>query len=258
MRKTILIVTVLLFTAFIFESLSAYPGGITGRTRKTSTAGCGTCHSQGTTITGAITGPDTVVAGQTYTFILTLTTTGGSGKYGVDIAANRGTLAPISGQGLVLSSTELIHSSAITWVSPKTITFSYIAPATPGRDTLFATVARGYSGAYNWAPDRNIFIKLGTNIEKISNIADKYSLNQNFPNPFNPATKITFSIAKTSKVSLKIYNALGKEAANLVNSQYGEGTYSVDWNAVNYSSGVYFYTITANDFTETKRMLLVK
>jgi hypothetical protein len=155
-KKIYFLALMLVLVSFVMTTTNAlsYPGGQNGRTKKTSSAGCGSCHSQGGTITGVITGPDTVVAGQTYTFTLTLTATGGSGKYGVNIAAKTGTLAIISGQGLKVSGTELVHSAGITYVSPKLITFSYTAPAVAGTDTLYATVDRGYSGAYNWAPNR--------------------------------------------------------------------------------------------------------
>jgi photosystem II stability/assembly factor-like uncharacterized protein len=85
-----------------------------------------------------------------------------------------------------------------------------------------------------------------------------YSLSQNYPNPFNPTTKINFSLPKSGAVTLKIYDVLGSEVATLVNSNLKSGSYTVDWNAGGYSSGVYFYRLQAGDFTETKKMILVK
>lgn len=85
-----------------------------------------------------------------------------------------------------------------------------------------------------------------------------FELSQNYPNPFNPSTTIEYSIPKDANVSLKIFDVLGKEVATLENSHKSAGTYIVNWNASNFSSGIYFYRITAGNFTETKKMFLVK
>lgn len=85
-----------------------------------------------------------------------------------------------------------------------------------------------------------------------------FSLGQNFPNPFNPATTITFSVGYQSVVSLKIYDVLGREIATLVNDRLKEGNYSVRWNASAFSSGVYFYRIESGSFSQTKKLLLQK
>jgi Secretion system C-terminal sorting domain len=87
---------------------------------------------------------------------------------------------------------------------------------------------------------------------------DTYSLEQNYPNPFNPTTNINFSIPKSGLVTLKIYNVLGKEIATLVNEVKAAGIYKVNFNASNFSSGVYFYKIESGNFSDIKRMVLVK
>lgn len=97
-----------------------------------------------------------------------------------------------------------------------------------------------------------------TGIRNNNTIVDNYSLSQNYPNPFNPSTTINFSIPKSEYVSLKVYDIMGKEIATLVNSQMNMGSYSVDFNAANLSSGVYFYKLISGDFTEVKRMTLIK
>jgi len=89
-------------------------------------------------------------------------------------------------------------------------------------------------------------------------IPETYKLSQNYPNPFNPNTKIDFSIPKNSLVTIKVYDVLGKEVAILVNKDFVVGSYTVDFNASSLTSGVYFYTISAGDFTETKKLVLVK
>ncbi len=93
-------------------------------------------------------------------------------------------------------------------------------------------------------------------------IPESFSLSQNYPNPFNPSTTIQFSIPYVEStrwgVSLKIYNILGNEITTLVNQSLSPGTYSVDWDASNYPSGLYFYTLRSGDYTETKKMILLK
>ena len=91
-----------------------------------------------------------------------------------------------------------------------------------------------------------------------SEIPERFSLYQNYPNPFNPTTNIKFDIQKTSVTKLIIYNTLGREVATLVNEELKAGSYQTDWNGSNYSSGVYFYTLQAGDFIETKKMMLIK
>ena len=85
-----------------------------------------------------------------------------------------------------------------------------------------------------------------------------YSLSQNYPNPFNPSTKIEYSIPKQSFVSLKIYDLLGREVANLVNGDMAPGYYRIDFNGSHLASGVYFYRLEAGSFIDTKRMVLIK
>jgi photosystem II stability/assembly factor-like uncharacterized protein len=91
-----------------------------------------------------------------------------------------------------------------------------------------------------------------------SNIPDKFVLYQNYPNPFNPATKIKFDIPQAGAVRLVIFDILGREVASLVNKELKAGTHEISWDASKFTSGIYFYTIKAGDFTDTKKMILVK
>jgi hypothetical protein len=101
-------------------------------------------------------------------------------------------------------------------------------------------------------------------VEPISNKVPHYfTLYQNYPNPFNPNTKISFSLppskgARGMNMKLTIFDVLGKEIAVLVNQQLTPGTYEVEWDAGNYPSGVYFYTLQADKFTDTRKMILIK
>lgn len=89
-------------------------------------------------------------------------------------------------------------------------------------------------------------------------VPSSYKVFQNYPNPFNPTTNIKFEIPKLSDVKIAIYDITGKEMEVLVNEQLQAGTYQTDWNAANYYSGIYFYKITTGDYSETKRMMVVK
>lgn len=89
-------------------------------------------------------------------------------------------------------------------------------------------------------------------------IPNKFNLSQNYPNPFNPNTKIDYSIPKKGFVSLKIFDILGREIKTLVNENKTVGNYSIDFNGTEFPSGVYFYKLTCNDFTDVKKMILIK
>ncbi|MGH2575866.1 MAG: T9SS type A sorting domain-containing protein, partial [Ignavibacteria bacterium] len=91
-----------------------------------------------------------------------------------------------------------------------------------------------------------------------SEIPKNYSLHQNYPNPFNPSTKIRFELPVSEVVTLKLYDVNGKEISTLINEKLTAGIKEYEYNAVNLPSGVYFYTITAGDFKDTKKMVLVK
>jgi len=99
---------------------------------------------------------------------------------------------------------------------------------------------------------------VATSITQLNSIVTGYELSQNFPNPFNPSTKINFSIPASSNVVLKIYNELGKEIETLVNQNLNAGEYQAEFNAADLSSGIYYYRIETSDFVLTRKMLLVK
>jgi len=85
-----------------------------------------------------------------------------------------------------------------------------------------------------------------------------FSLKQNFPNPFNPATTIRYELPKTSRVKLKIYNLLGQDVAVVVDESKPAGKYEVHFDGANLPSGVYFYRLSAGEFVEIKKMLVVR
>jgi hypothetical protein len=91
-----------------------------------------------------------------------------------------------------------------------------------------------------------------------TNQVNNFKLYQNYPNPFNPETNLEFGISKLGFVSLIIYDVNGKEVATIVNSSLNPGTYKYSFNGSDLSSGIYFYTLKTDGFSETKRMILVK
>lgn len=137
------------------------------------------------------------------------------------------------------------------------------------------TIPEGYLGSFTWfywrvsatneagdGPFSEIWSFQTTLITNLmsnnSEIPDKFGLKQNYPNPFNPATSISFDIPQVSDVKLAVYNSLGQEVAVLVNTSLQPGKYTYNFDASSVPSGVYFYRIKANEFIETKRMMLIK
>ena len=154
----------------------------------------------------------------------------------------------ISGQNMLnaffgLSTTTLIDSLKIVWPSGTIDRYGQI------QTNQFITAVEGQGI---------------TNVQNNSNITpEKFLVYQNYPNPFNPTTKIKFAISsnvkrETSNVRLILFDILGKEIATLVNKQLRPGIYEVTFDGSQYSSGVYFYKLTAGDFSETKKMLMIK
>jgi len=98
-----------------------------------------------------------------------------------------------------------------------------------------------------------------SDVVDITNIVPaEFRLSQNYPNPFNPSTKISYAIPVNAHVTLKVYDALGNEITTLVNEEKPAGTYKINFDASNLSSGVYFYTLTSGNFVEAKKMILMK
>ncbi|MER3525135.1 MAG: hypothetical protein C4326_14090, partial [Ignavibacteria bacterium] len=94
--------------------------------------------------------------------------------------------------------------------------------------------------------------------EQLSTLPSAFRVEQNYPNPFNPSTTIRFSLPHMTRLSLKVYNTLGQEVATLAEGEFAAGTYSVQWNAVGFASGVYFYRLQAASMAETKKLVLLK
>jgi hypothetical protein len=89
-------------------------------------------------------------------------------------------------------------------------------------------------------------------------IPSQYTLNQNYPNPFNPVTKIQFSLPKQENIKLVIFDILGRETQTVINKEMNAGTYEIEWDGIDYPSGIYYYTLYFGDQFLTKKMVLVK
>ncbi|MCB0732404.1 MAG: T9SS type A sorting domain-containing protein, partial [Ignavibacteriae bacterium] len=107
----------------------------------------------------------------------------------------------------------------------------------------------------NYSDIKDIII---TSISKENVLPTSYTLYQNYPNPFNPSTNINFDIVENTNVSLIIFNVLGEEVKNVINQKLNAGAYSINVNFENIESGIYFYRISTNNFTETKKMIFIK
>jgi hypothetical protein len=260
-------IIILSFSIIIF----AFNTGITGVTKKGNNPGC-TCHgstpSQDVVVT--INGPDTLVEGQTANYNVTITG-GPLSAAGTDIAVSNGTLTPVSNE-LQLLNTELTHKSPkASSEGVVTFEFTYTAPLNNvGVQTIFANGNSvnfdntNQGDKWNFAPNKIIQIMSTTGVEDRMTFLS-YRLEQNFPNPFNPSTKIEYSIPKTAFANLKVFDISGRKVRTLVNEEKQAGTYEVNFNAANLASGVYFYRLqivpskgSGQGFVQIKKMVLLK
>jgi len=214
-----------------------------------------------------------------------------NGVYTIDIYVNNSADAPPSKPiGLTVLSDAISHSISLVWQSniEPDISSYEISRENVSKENKWEVIGStketsfidnsvyytSYRGAVNYkirAKDKqnlySVYSDIQTmNIEpyrKITNADEinsikEYKLNQNYPNPFNPSTTIKYSIPKSSLVTLKVYDILGKEIATLVNEEKTAGNYQVEFNAANLPSGVFFYRIQAGSFNQVRKMLLIK
>ncbi len=146
----------------------------------------------------------------------------------------------------------------------KTYSFSFRSLYANPRDITFNTYNKNLyisdSNTDIFSEEDVIWVMpdVSVGVIKNENYPGQFLLMQNYPNPFNPCTTIGYSIANSAYVTLKIYDILGKEITTLINEDQLPGVYRVDFNGKNISSGIYFYQITAGNFTDTKKLLLLK
>jgi photosystem II stability/assembly factor-like uncharacterized protein len=122
-------------------------------------------------------------------------------------------------------------------------------------DNNFPYVWVGGNGFSIWYRQ---FEKIITDVNQNNSVPTSFTLSQNYPNPFNPSTKIKYQIANSGRVTLKIYDLLGREVSTLVNETKPAGNYEVKFDGSSLTSGVYFYRMQCNSFIETKKFILMK
>lgn len=276
-RNTIFVIILCVFIVSLYQNILAFKDGIVGLTKKNDNPiGC-VCHGfdPNDTVSVKITGPATVRANDTAIFLLNIAN-GPAVAGGCDISTSLGNVYP-SALDTILRRAEAFTGSGfeLTHKEPKMFTgdtlkfyFKYVAPSTPNVvDTLFAN---GNSVNHDTTSDNdkwnyadNFLITVLPPVGISENISDvkSFELMQNFPNPFNPETKISFNISKSSNISLQVFDVTGKAVADLIDNKfYTSGNYSVSFNAGQYNltSGVYFYKLSSNSVSELKKMILVK
>ncbi len=150
---------------------------------------------------------------------------------------------------------DVLYSSLAPWCTEPNGTGSTLSLTNPQKDNSIPDQWRS-SKLYGTPGELN---DVYTGVRNISDAPpENYLLFNNYPNPFNPSTVIGYQIPQNSRVSVSIYDVLGKNIALLVNEQQSAGTYEVQWNGEGHPSGIYFYVLSAGNYFETKRMLLLK
>jgi hypothetical protein len=127
-------------------------------------------------------------------------------------------------------------------------------------EEVIIEVVDAFQGSWGWIAVDEIFI---TNAADLTGIGDKslsmkFELSQNFPNPFNTTTRISYSLDENTRVEINVYDISGKNVAKLVDQNQGAGNYNVVWDASEASAGVYFYTMKTDSFVASKKMTLLK
>ena len=111
----------------------------------------------------------------------------------------------------------------------------------------------------HWLPDGEVSPPVSVEDDEIEDgIPTDFNLSQNYPNPFNPSTTINYQIPELSFVTLKVFDVLGREIITLVNEEKPIGTHAIEFNATSLPSGIYFYQLLTPNFTETKKMILLR
>ncbi len=164
------------------------------------------------------------------------------------------------GTSVGLFGTASLNGSSTSWVQEGADVIGNVVVESMAIRTADEYVALGTHG-------RGVFVgtakELVVDVEEQNELPTEYALSQNYPNPFNPSTKIKYSLPNSGNVKLSVYSVNGEEIAQLVNTSQTAGNYEVEWDGRNYSgrnvaSGIYFYTLTSDNFVQTKKMILVK
>jgi hypothetical protein len=152
---------------------------------------------------------------------------------------------------------ELVNSGGtVVAVNNSTSSNPFILTA-PSAGTY--TVNAGYKNpSLKWGNTSAVINVTGIDEELVGLRPETFALYNNYPNPFNPSTKIRYAIANTGFTSLKVYSLLGEEVASLINEEKTPGVYEINFDAVNLTSGTYLYKLESGDFSQTKKMIILK
>jgi hypothetical protein len=268
-KKFLLFLPVTLLITFIVYNIYSFPGGYTGVTKKGDGLGC-ICHgtNQPTpAVSVYFEGPDSVAVGGTVLYKLKISN-GPAAAGGFDAAVYSGTIDTVSSDTTLRrdnSSGDLTHRFPKTFDNDTVFwTFKYTAPGNTQIDTLYAVGnscnhdSTSSNDEWNFSPNFLIKIYNPIGIANSGSIAKDFKLYQNYPNPFNPVTKIKYDIKENSSVKLTVFDITGRILSVLKNGYEKTGTYEVEFNGNNLSSGIYFYKIETKQFSDTKIMVLVR
>lgn len=212
----------LIVSALIFiSSTKSEPGFNSG-------PGCGGsgCH---TTQSGIVT------AEVLNNFQVRITVAGTSSKVGGEL---------VDAAGNVVSAINSTSSNPFTLTAPSAGTY---------------TVNAGYKNpTKKWGNTSAVINVTGIDEDLIGLTPETFQLYSNYPNPFNPSTKIRYAIAKSAFTTLKVYSLLGQEIATLINEEKAPGVYEVNFDGLSLTSGTYLYKLQAGEFSETRKMILLK
>ena len=166
-----------------------------------------------------------------------------------------------------LDGLEIIEDGIVNWLEGNidydplfADTLCHLSPGSPcidmgnpAKEYNDSDGSRNDMGAYGWSGITSVKQK-----NQVYFLPEKFILYQNYPNPFNPKTFITYELPTITHVELSIYNLLGQQIVTLVNQKQTAGRYCVEWNAIAFASGMYYYRIEAGDFQDVKKMVLLK
>jgi hypothetical protein len=148
------------------------------------------------------------------------------------------------------------------WVDYIKVEYTYDGTALSKTNNVQANLIDETTQLWNGAEWINLqkqsYAYVPTFVEETKETITNYSLQQNYPNPFNPSTKISWQVPVAGLVTLKVYDVLGREVITLVNEELNAGKHEATFDAIRFSSGIYFYQLKAGDFIQTKKMILLR
>ena len=191
-----------------------------------------------------------------------------SGGFEFNIAGNFSEGFAVSGDGSIIVGYNAGGAFRLSTAGGlEELNLVYSSLLTPGSDLSIAhdissngqyIVGEGLNGATGQYEGYLLAVNGTSSVDELSDSPDGFILSQNYPNPFNPSTRIQYQVPSTSHINLKVYDVLGNEVATLVNEEKSVGSYEIVFDAKELSSGIYFYTIKAGSFVETKKMILIR